>query len=248
LAAAEARARRDGAREFTRDSVQGSPRGGGSMRRVFEAGCYRVAVFAEPGAEGELSSDLSIMPELGAAAALIGVERGDGFGAAVEFCQGERDSSGLRFAGAAPNARIWALSSRYALPEGLPESWGGGGRARMAAVLRRYSARVSGTPVDQALGVQGPTLMPVAIEPGACYVAALTTVQGQAFALALGAQIGAVSAQNRMAPGSNGTLVSFCAGGQSQAKIEADARGANLTWLFALWQTGRIQVGDEVSP
>lgn len=248
FALTESRAKRDGALEITRELAQSSPRGSGSVKRLFEVGCYRVALLAEPGADGELSSDLSVLPDLDASAALAGIERGDGFGAAMEFCQGERGTSGLRFAGAAANARVWALASRFALPDGLPEAWGGGGRARMAAVLRRHGVRVNGTPVDHALGVQGPTLMPIGLEPGACYVAAITAVQGQAFALALGVQVGRLGSQNRMAPGTNGTLISFCAGGASTAKLEADGRGPNLTWLFALWQTGRLGRGEELLP
>ena len=64
--------------------------------------------------------------------------------------------------------------------------------------------------------------------------------------LALGAVSGAVSAQNHSGLTADGTLISFCSRGESVATIEAESRGAGLTWLFALWQTGRVSVGEEI--
>jgi hypothetical protein len=246
LAAAELRARQEDGLELQRDSIQSSPRGTGSVHRQVEAGCHRWEVLAEPGSDSSRGSDLGVIPELSAASGLIALDRGDGYAATLSFCAGERTTAGFRFAGAASGAHVWLVASRTPLPDGLPEGWGSGGRARMAAVLRRHQAKVSSLPIDQALGVQGPTLMPIAVEPGACYVAALTAVQGQAFTLALGARTGAVRAQNHSAFNADGTLISFCSRSESIATIEAESRGAGLTWLFALWQTGRVAVGEEV--
>lgn len=247
LAAAELATRKEGGLDVQRDSVQSSARGTGSVHRLVEAGCHKLQVFSEPDTEGARFGDLALMPELSAAAGLIGVERGDGFAASLSFCAGERTTAGFRYAGAPGGSLVWILASRYPLPDALPDSWGSGGRARMAAVLSRYRAKVSGMPVDQALGVQGPTLMPIAIEPGACYVAALSAVQGQPFTLALGVAGGSISAQNRSGLGADGTLVSFCSRGESRATIEAESRGTGLTWLFALWQTGRLSLGEEMA-
>ncbi|MGC4088470.1 MAG: hypothetical protein QM756_11350 [Polyangiaceae bacterium] len=172
-------------------------------------------------------------------------ERGDGLAAAFTLCAGERTSVAFRFAGAPPEARLWIVRSARALPSGLLDSWGSGGKARMAAVLLRHGVRVHDTPVDQALGVQGPTLMPIAIEPSGCYVGVITAVQGQPFGMALAARVGRAEAQNHGGPSGEGTLVSFCARGERTAQIESDSRGAGLTWLFALWQTSRLPLGME---
>jgi hypothetical protein len=247
LATAELQSREAGGLDVQRDSVQSSARGTGSVHRVVEVGCHRLSVLAEPAKDDGRFSDLALMPELSAAAGLVAVDRGDGYAASLSFCAGERTTVGFRFAGAPGGARVWIVSSRLPLPDGLPDSWGSGGRARMAAVLARHRAKVSGMPVDQALGVQGPTLMPIAIEPGACYVAALSAAQGQAFTLALGVASGSISAQNHSGLGTDGTLISFCSRGESQASIEADSRGTGLTWLFALWQTGRVALGEEMA-
>jgi hypothetical protein len=245
LARAEANARRDGALDAVRASLQSSSRGNGSSQRELETGCHRFEFFAE-GAESEaLPYDLSVLPEFDATASLVSVERGDGLGATFSVCAGERTALSFRFSGAPRNARVWLLASRFALPAGLPESWGSGGRARMAAVLRRHNVAVTEMPIDQALGVQGPTLMPIRVEPGACYVAAIAPLEGHAFQVALGAVASGISAQNHgNAPG-EGTLLSFCVGKETVATLEADSRGPGLTWLFGMWQLGRRSLGEE---
>ncbi len=244
LASALGRSRREGGKEVAREQLESSPRGTGVHRLSLEAGCYRLDLLAEA-ATPPVASDLSALPELPASAALVSLDRGDGLSLALSFCQGERGHVGVRFAGSPPSAKVWLLASRFPLPDGLPEAWGSGGRARMAAVLRQHATKVSGSPVDQALGVQGPTLMAVPVEPGACYVAALAPVQGQASSLALAARSGGVEAQNHRVQGSEGTLLSFCARAATTAQIEVDTRGSNLTWLYALWQSGRRALGEE---
>jgi hypothetical protein len=217
------------------------------VERPVEPGCHRWDLLAEPEAQHAATSNLSLLPELDDASSLVSLERGNGFAAALTFCAGARTLAGFRFVGAPPNGRLWLLASRFALPEGLPEAWGSGGRARMAALLRRQQVRVVGSPIEQALGLQGPTLLPLRLEPGACYVAALAPVRGQAFSLALGARGVGISSQNHSV-GDEGTLLTFCSPRAEAVALEADSRGAGLTWLFALWQVGRVRVGDEVPP
>lgn len=245
LAAVEGKARRSGSEEVSRESIPSSARGAGLIHRSVEAGCHRFDMLAEPVAGRPPLGDLAVMPEVDATASLVSVERGDGLGAAFTLCAGERSQVSFRFAGAPPDSRVWLVASRYALPTGLLDSWGSGGKARMAAVLYRHGVRVSGAPLDQALGVQGPTLMPVPVVPGACYVAALTAVQGQAFGMALATRAGGVEVQNHGGSSGDGTLISFCARGDDTALIEADSRGAGLTWLFALWEASRLPLGEE---
>lgn len=245
LAAAEAKARRAGADEVTRDSLPSSGRGAGVVRRDVEAGCHRLDVLAEPADGRAALGDLALMPELPATASLVTNERGDGLDAAVTLCAGERTQVALRFAGAPPESRLWLVSSSVPLPSGLLEDWGSGGKARMAAVLHRHGVRASAPPVDQALGVQGPTLMPISVVPGACYVAAVTGVQGQAFGMALAARVAGREMQNHGGASGEGTLVSFCARSADTALIEVDSRGLGLTWLFALWEASRLPLGEE---
>lgn len=245
LKAAQARARREGGTDIVLSSLKSSPRGTGAHRQMLEVGCHRFNLLVEPTSDSEPFHDLAVVPEIDAAASLVRAEQGDGLDANVTVCAGDRSSFGIEFAGAPSSAPVRVVASRWPLPTGLPESWGATGRARVAAVLWKHGAVIRGGPVDQALGVQGPTLMPIAVEPGACYLGVLVAVRGTPHALALAAVSGSVSTQNHGGQGGEGTLVSFCARAQNAALFEADSRGTNLFWLFALFQNGRVAVGSE---
>jgi len=115
----------------------------------------------------------------------------------------------------------------------------------MSAVLREQALGLTGAKlVDEALGVQGTTAMPVAVEPGACYLAVVIELRGTAQSLALAARAGGREAQSRTPLDAPGTALSFCAGSTSRALIEVEARGLSLVWMSALWQTGRIRLGE----
>jgi len=247
LAAADARARRAQARSLDRESIPSSLRGTGTIRQSVEAGCHRLELMAEAPKDGDTSYDLVVAPSLDAGASLVTVERGDGLDAAVTLCAGERSAVEIEFAGAPSAARVWTVRSSFALPAVLPESWGSLGRARIAAVLRRHGVRVTGSPVDQTLGIQGPTWMPIPVEPGACYVGVLAAVRGEPFALALAAAGRDIVAQNHGGPRGDGTLITFCARAEPRVLVEVDSRGPGLIWLFALFQSGRVALGEEPS-
>jgi hypothetical protein len=243
LAAVRARARRDGARAIAEENVRSSERGTGAVRATLAPGCHRFELLAEPGADAEPSYDLTIRPLVDAAASTVSIEHGQSLDAAVTVCAGERSSFNLEFAGAPSGVPVSVVTSHWPLPDGLPDSWSATARARVAATLWRHAARISGPPVEHALGVDGPTLMPTRVEPGACYVGVLVAVRGLPQGLALAVASGGVSSQNHGGHGGDGTLVSFCARGRDMALLEADSRGVGLFWLFALFQNGRIAVG-----
>jgi hypothetical protein len=116
----------------------------------------------------------------------------------------------------------------------------------VAAILFRHHAKVSGFPVDQGLGIQGPTLLPLRVEPGACYVAVVAGIAGRSAGFSLAASAPGVSAQNRSGDENDGTLVSFCARAGTEALLEADSRGYGVAWIYALFQTGKLAVGAEL--
>ena len=115
---------------------------------------------------------------------------------------------------ALPRVRsVTLLRARWDLAEGLPERWPPEARAPMSAVLREQALGLAGAKlVDEALGVQGPTAMPVAVEPGACYLAVVIELRGTAQSLALAARAGGREAQSRAPLDAPGTALSFCAG------------------------------------
>jgi hypothetical protein len=247
LALSESRLRRDGGRELTSELVPARADGSGSVVRALSPGCHRFELLAE-GAPAGPSTDLELSPSLEGPARIVSIERGDGSQLAVGICAGAEARARLDFAGAPAGSALTVSHARWPLPDGLPEAWGAVARAGMAAVLLRHQARVGAFPVEQGLGIQGPTLLPVPVEPGACYVAVVTAIGGRTAGLSLAASAAGVSAQNRSGPDGDGTLISFCARAGTRALLEVDSRGHGLVWLFALFQTGRIELGAELVP
>lgn len=240
-----ARLMREGAERVSTDLLKSSRAGTGDYRRLVAEGCYRFAFFAEPPGPGEPERELELLPEKNDALSVVALETGDGFDAAVTLCTGDRTPLSIGVSGAASSAPVHVLIAESQLPRGLPEAWGSRARARVAATLFKHRVRLDGPPIDQALGVQGPTLMPLAVEPGACYVGVLVAVRGTAQALTLSGMVGHDHAANHAPPGGDGTLISLCARARTSALFETDARGSSLFWLFALFQNGRMAVGGE---
>ncbi len=245
-ALSESRLRRDGGKDLTSELLPTRMDGSGGVVRVLAPGCHRFELLAE-GAPGP-STDLELWPRLEGPARVVSIERGDGSQIAIGICAGAEARATLDFAGAPAGSALTVIHARWPLPDGLPEVWGAVARAGVAAILLRHQARVGAFPVDQALGIQGPTLLPVHVEPGACYVAVVTAIGGRTAGLSLAASAAGVSAQNRSGPDGDGTLISFCARSGTRALLEVDSRGYGLVWLFALFQTGRIELGAELVP
>lgn len=239
----------DGGEDVRRERLPEPPRGAGSIHRTLAAGCHRWILAADPPNPPAESYALTAAVEPGAGISTPSIERGPGLEVSLDLCAGESTPVTVHFVGAPSGGSLWLVSAQFALPDGLPPEWEPIARARFAGLLRHHSARVHGTPVNQALGVQGPTPMPLALEPGACYVAALIALRGRPLLLALAASIGGSGpVQNHSSPDDDGTLISFCATGDEPTLIEADSRGSGLFWKLSLWQSGRVAVGGEGLP
>jgi hypothetical protein len=87
-------------------------------------------------------------------------------------------------------------------------------------------------------------MMPFQPEPGACYVAAVVRLRGSSYGLSLAATVGASFSQNRASDDTPGTALSFCATSADTARLDVDSRGLGLVWMAALFQTGRIELGE----
>jgi hypothetical protein len=244
--AVDARLRREGGRDVASESVRSNADGAGSIKKTLSAGCYRYELLSEPAASAD-RAELSVAPAFDGAAHLVSVDSGDGLQATTTLCAGAETRLSLDFSGASPGSTLLLASARWPLPDGLPEVWGAPARAAVAAILRRNRARVSGFPVDQALGIQGPTLLPIRVEPGACYVAVVAAINGRPSGLSLAAKTEGVTAQNHAGRDADGTVLSFCARSSTEALLEIDSRGYALVWMYALFQTGRFEPGAEPS-
>jgi hypothetical protein len=232
--AVEQRTARSGAIELTNEDLTASAAGSGVELVPLGVGCHQFELLAGERTRSERrSADLDLEISSVDGSRLLATDKSESNDARALICVGEPAPVVMRFAGAPPGSRVTLLRARWDLAEGLPERWPPEARAPMSAVLR-----------EQALGVQGTTAMPVAVEPGACYLAVVIELRGTAQSLALAARAGGSEAQSRAPLDAPGTALSFCAGSTSRALIEVEARGLSLVWMSALWQTGRIRLGE----
>jgi hypothetical protein len=137
------------------------------------------------------------------------------------------------------------LHARWDLPSGLPDRWEPHVAARMAeAIWQNHNRSLGGTPVHESLGIAGVTAVPIEIEPFACYVVAAAPVRGQPLGLDLAVAAGRQHGQNHGDSEVAGTSLAFCNDASDRALIEVEARGIGLVWLLAVWQTGRVPIGE----
>jgi hypothetical protein len=245
-AAIEARARRESAAAVTQTLMNANSEGMGSVVVRFEPGCHRVDVLSPAASErlGRTGVDLDVQVAT-ASGDVLASDATESADASVSFCMGQADAARIQFIGSLPSAPVVLLVARWELPQGLPKHWPPEARAAAAEAIRGHHDRALGTAlVYESLGVAGMTLLPLEVEPGACYLVALAAARGRSGGLALSAAIGAESVQNQGSPEDSGTALAFCAGSQSRAVLEVDARGTGLVWLLGMWQTGRVPVGE----
>ncbi len=241
----DTRARREGAADVTLRSLAAERDGAGEIPVRFEAGCHRVDVLGVPAPEGhprgvDMDAELLLMP----GGELAAQDRTENADASLSFCVGERRLGRLRFGGTLPRSPVVVLSARWEFPAGLPEDWGAGPRARIAEAVRRHHRKGLGKgPLYSSLGVAGFTILPVDVEPGACYLAAVAAIRGEPAGIAIAADAGSQHSQDNPGSAGSGTSIAFCAGSSERASIEVEARGVGIIWLMGLWQTGRLPIG-----
>lgn len=244
--ALERRARRDGARDVGSRLVTAERDGSGDLPLRLDAGCYRIDVLGIPTPEGwprgvDMDAELTFLPD-GAFGAQDRTESAD---ASLSLCVGARRLARLRFAGTIPSSPVVMLLARWDLPSGLPAAWGPDARARIAEAVRRHHQRDLGdSPVYSSLGVAGVTVLPIELEPGACYLAAVSSIRGEPGGIAIAAQADSHRVENNPGSQSAGTAVAFCAGQSDRALIDVEARGVGVVWLLGVWQTGRLPIGE----
>jgi hypothetical protein len=244
--AVEQRAARSGALELTNEQLTASGIGTGIELVPLGRGCHQFELLAGERTRGDRRSvDLDIEISTADGGRVLATDKSESNDARALVCVGEPLPVSVRFAGAPPGTPVTLLRARWDLAPGLPERWPAEARAAMSAVLREQALGLGGARlVDEALGVQGSTAMPVEVEPGACYLAVVVELRGAAQTLSLAAKAGAEEAQSRSPLDAPGTALSFCVGGAANALVEVEARGLSLVWMSALWQTGRTLLGE----
>ncbi len=80
--------------------------------------------------------------------------------------------------------------------------------------------------------------VPVSVEPGSCYVAAVGTIRGDPRSVTLTAKIDTRTAFDSNAGLVDGSAVAFCSGGSDRARIETEVRGSAIAWVLEGWRLG----------
>jgi hypothetical protein len=92
-------------------------------------------------------------------------------------------------------------------------------------------------PLMLAQGVSGVTPIPLSIEPGACYIGITARTKEAARAIGLRVHVASEDAVDDRGIEGDGAAVAFCAGSQTHALAEVEARGTPLLgWGFALYR------------
>lgn len=244
---AEVRAARDGASILRRSVWIAGLDGTGAGEDTLDPGCHMLTLFAVDPRSSRSSSrarlDLDAEVRNMADDRILARDRTDAPDATLSVCVGETTRVGILFAGSPPAQPVLVAHVVWGLPEHLPTVWGAQARARMGHVLlARHVLRLPSDPILLAQGGAGSTSVAVPLEPGACYLAIVSLVQGLGRAIGLRARVGAHDAADDRGLDQDGATVTFCAGAVATAALQVEARGTPLLgWGLSVY---RLQSGQ----
>jgi hypothetical protein len=255
LARAEARARGDGAAAVDRVTGRAGTAGLGRFEVELVPGCHRLEIMADaaepPGTRAAPSAGAPRAPAppprptdidaevRDAGGRLLARDRSDLPDARLDLCVGELTPVTAVFVGAAGAVPVILTHSRWAMPARIPARWGPRARAAFAAtLLRRHAPDPAEAPVREVLGIQGITSIPLEVEPGRCYLAALALVRGDAHALRLTGILGDRALRDDAVDHAESASVTFCAEHETVARLDADVRATSAFWALAVWPMG----------
>lgn len=248
---AEARAKRDGARIESRNTLHAGEDGAGESELVLGAGCHRVEVFAKdprtdrPGRRFRLDVDAELRDP--STDRVLARDRTEAPDARLEACLGRSTRVVVVWAGAPPRGELTATVASWPLPQFLPTMWGAIARSKMARVMfTRHVAIPSSDPVFLGQGSSGTTPFPIPVETGACYVAVVALTHGHARSLQIRAVVGSRESTDERGAAEEAALSAFCVNAHETARVEVHARGPAVGWgltVFrvksAVWEAGR---------
>jgi hypothetical protein len=237
LARTDRRARLDGAESVVRTGMKASILGTGELSLRLAEGCHRLELLAEvPQVVPRRATDVDAEVRESETGRPLARDRADSADARLEFCLGEATSVDVQFLGAAGPVMVMASDARWPVPRLIPAHWGARARGGLAMALRRRGAP---SPREQAifetLGVQGETSVPVEVEPGRCYLAAVSVIRGDVRGLRLSADIGGRMLRDEAFDRGDGAAVTFCSEAERSALMRVEARGNSPWWVLVVW-------------
>jgi hypothetical protein len=241
----ESRLSREEATEVERRTAPADTMGNGRLLMELAPGCHRLTVFAAPTDPGDTRFQ-DVDAELGwASGGVTSIDRTDSPDAALTACTPDRELAILSFAGAAKNGSVIVVHSRTDLPAAVPERWGIA-RARVArALVERRIPSPPSAPTYESLGVAGITMLPVELEPGRCYIAAVALLQGSIKLLSLSASAGGPASLAHVDSTDTAAVVTFCAGTVERGRLDLEVHGASPIWIAGMWTVGERRLGEE---
>jgi hypothetical protein len=212
--------RREGATRVSSRRFTPLADGSGPFQIELGAGCHRLHLVAEPGANVDRDADLLRLD-----GGIVSTDHTESSAATLDTGAGAPRTFVVRFVGAGTAGSVTLLAAKWPLPTGLPARWGPEVCGRMAQALREHHGRgIDRLPFRSSLGAGGITLLPIELEPSGCYVAAVTTLADEPSGIALSAQLGERQAQNHAVVGGGGTAIAFCAWRATRADRRRGAR------------------------
>src|SRR5262249_31936392 len=103
---------------------------------------------------------------------------------------------------------------------------------------RRHAPEPSSPPIVESLGIQGTTQIPIEVEPGHCYLAAVALTRGEARILRLVSHLGDRTRRDEGAERAENAALAFCAGAEDIALTGADPGGNTPAWVLEVWPMG----------
>lgn len=240
LARVDRRSREAGAERVARVAMRASAAGGGTFVVKLGEGCHTLDVLADVPPSPQRGTDVDAEARAGEGGRLLGRDRGEAPDAHLDFCLGEPTEVEVGFIGASGAVDVSLVDAVWSLPPGIPSGWGPEVRGDIAAALRRrHAPGLPPEPIATVMGVQGETLVPIAVEPGECYVAVAALVRGEGRAMRLAVEIGDRAPRDEIVDRAEAAQVAFCATTEDRAALRVGARGAQPWWLGMVWRVSR---------
>lgn len=240
LARAEKRARLDGAAQVTRATMHASAQGEGIFVLKLAEGCHRIEVMAEvPSTVPRKATDIDAEVREAEAGRVLARDRADAPDSRLDLCLGETTVVEVSFIGAAGAVGVTASDARWPIASSVPTRWGARARGGFAAALRkRRSPDPADLPIFESLGVQGITTIPMTVEPGRCYLAAVSILRGESRGIRLTASLGDRTSRDEAVERPEGAAIAFCSESERVARIDIEMRGTSPWWALAVWAMG----------
>lgn len=241
----EQRAKSEGAESVVRSLVRASARHRATVLLSLEPGCHRLSALALQTTSPDPPPDLDLVLRTASDDYLRG-DQSENSDAELEACFGAPSRAEVVIPGLQAGDPAVLEHARFPMPAGLSEHWGPEVQGRVAAAFfRRRQAGPATLPLVESLGIGGRTLLPLELETHTCYVAVAAAIQGRPKTLLLDASLADRGGANDGTSEETSVAIAFCTGDDSRAQLRVESSGVGVTWLAALWRTGRAEPRED---